>query len=56
MTGFIELTEMWQDGRYSDVVEIIFSEDWDQARLSEFCAYFQKYLGANQLQLFYKFM
>ena len=56
MTDFIELTEMWQDGKYIDVADVIFTEDWDNERITKFCAYFVKYLGTKELELLYKFM
>ncbi len=55
-TEFIVLTEMWKEGKYLDVGEIIFSEEWGHAKLAEFCAYFAKYLGLSQLELLYKFL
>lgn len=55
-TEFIILTEMWKEGKYLDVGEIIFTEEWDHARVAEFCAYFAKYLGLSQLNLLYKFL
>lgn len=55
-TEFIILTEMWKEGKYLDVGEIIFAEEWDHARVAEFCAYFAKYLGLSQLNLLYKFL
>lgn len=55
-TEFVILTEMWKEGKYLDVGEIIFSEEWDRAKLAEFCAYFAKYLGLSQLNILYKFL
>ena len=56
MTEFIKLTDMWHDGLYLEVGEVIFNEDWSNARLAEFCAYFSKYMGTKQLDLLYKFL
>lgn len=55
-TEFIILTEMWKEGKYLDVGEIIFTEEWSHARLAQFCAYFAKYLGLSQLNILYKFL
>ena len=55
-TEFIQLTEMWQDGLYAEVGEVIFNEDWSNARVAEFCVYFNKYLGSAQFSLLYKFL
>ena len=54
-TEFIHLTEMWQDGEYNKVGEIINNEKWSRARVAEFSAYFGKYLP-TQLNLLYKFL
>ena len=50
-TSFIDLTEMWQDGKYFQVTEIIWDEDWDSARVIQFCSYFAKYLGTKELNV-----
>ena len=55
-TEFINVTEMWQDGKYLEVGELIHKEDWDASRVAEFCAYANKYLGTTQLNLLYKFL
>lgn len=55
-TEFIKLTELWQDGDYAEVGDIIFTEDWSHARLAEFCLYFVKYIGLNEFQVLYKFL
>ena len=47
---------MWQDGLYSNVGEVIFNEDWSNARVAEFCAYFSRYIGTRQLDILYKFL
>ena len=56
MTDYIKLTEMWQDGDYSKVALTINKEEWSKARLAEFCAYFNRFLGSNQLNLLHKFL
>tara|TARA_A100001515_G_scaffold139483_1_gene134152 strand:+ start:4215 stop:4391 length:177 start_codon:yes stop_codon:yes gene_type:complete len=55
-TDYISLTELWQDGEYADVARIINEESWNPSRVAEFCAYFNKYLGSNQLDILYKFL
>ena len=55
-TEYIELTELWQDGLYNKVGEIINKENWKPAEVAEFCNYINKYLGVNQLELLYKFL
>jgi hypothetical protein len=55
-TEYIELTEMWRNGDYVDVGEVIFSEDWTNAQVAEFCAYFAKYLGLKELNVLHKFL
>ena len=51
LTEFIDLTEMWQDGKYFEVTEIIWNEDWDTARVVQFCTYFAKYMGTKELNV-----
>lgn len=56
MTSFITLTEMWRDHQYIHVGETIKQEQWNHQRLAQFCAYFCKYLGTDQLNILHKFM
>ena len=51
---FIDLTELWQDGKYSEVGDTI--RDWNARQVTEFCAYFCKYLGTTQLKILHKFV
>tara|TARA_Y100001938_G_scaffold149975_1_gene238995 strand:+ start:1553 stop:1729 length:177 start_codon:yes stop_codon:yes gene_type:complete len=55
-TEFIKVTEMWQDGKYIEVGDLINKEEWDSSKVAEFCAYLNKYLGSRQLDIFYKFL
>lgn len=55
-TDYLILTELWQDGDFNKVAKTINEENWNPARVAEFCAYFNKYLGVNQLNLLYKFL
>ena len=55
-TEFITLTDLWQDGKYLEVGDIINKERWTPNRVAEFCAYVYKYLGTNQLDILYKFL
>ena len=55
-TKFIELTELWQDGRFYEVGSIINEESWKPARVAEFCAYVSRYLGAAQSNILHKFL
>jgi hypothetical protein len=54
----IELTEMWQDGKFEEVANIIkdSKEFSEKDRLIEFCLYFDKYLGRKELQVLHKFV
>lgn len=56
MTPFYELTEMWQDHQYNQIGIVITRENWSNTRLVEFCAYFCKYLGTDQLNILHKFI
>lgn len=55
-TAFIQLTELWQDREYDQVGRIINEESWSANEVAEFCAYFAKYVGLNQLNILYKFL
>jgi hypothetical protein len=55
-TEYIALTELWQDGKYNNVANIINNENWSPSRVAEFCAYFNKYLGTEQLNVLYKLL
>ena len=55
-TEFIDVTEMWQDGDYNKVGDLIKNERWSSSRVAEFCAYLNKYLGTRELDVFYKFL
>lgn len=56
MTDFVTLTELWNRGHYNKLGAIIKREKWSPGRVAEFCAYFGKYLGVNQLNILYKFL
>jgi len=47
---------MWQDAQYNEVGRCINTSSWSSRETAEFCAYFCKYLGINQLNLLYKFI
>jgi len=55
-TEYIALTELWQDGEYTEVATIINNENWKPRRVAKFCAYFNKYLGSNQLSILHKLL
>lgn len=55
-TSFIMLTDMWHAHEYVKIGEIIRDEHWTAAQVAEFCAYFCKYMGTDQLKVLYKFL
>ena len=55
-TEYIKLTDLWHEGEYNEVGFIIKEEQWQPKEIAKFCAYFNKYLGSNQLNLLYKFL
>lgn len=55
-TEHIQLTELWNSGEYSELSRIINEENWKPNEVAEFCAYFVKYCGVNQLNILYKFL
>lgn len=55
-SDFIQLTDLWNDGEYAELGHIIKEEAWKPSEVAEFCAYFAKYCGINQLNILYKFL
>ena len=55
-TEYIQLTDLWNNGKYAEVGHIIEEESWKPSQVAEFCAYFAKYCGVNQLNILYKFL
>lgn len=55
-TEYIKLTDLWYDGKYSDVGDIIKKESWSASRVAEFCFYFAKHLGLKELEILHKFL
>jgi hypothetical protein len=53
---YLMLTEMWHANLYVEVGEYISSAGWLPRETAEFCAYFCRYMGTNQLDILYKFM
>tara|TARA_R110001583_G_scaffold70887_2_gene200154 strand:- start:1599 stop:1778 length:180 start_codon:yes stop_codon:yes gene_type:complete len=52
----IKLTDLWQDGRYSEVAShIVDSKEFlEKDRLMDFCIYFNKYIGERDLLILKK--
>ena len=55
-TEYITLTELWKDGQYLQVGDTIRNERWSAHRVAEFCAYFVKYVGLNDLNSLHRFI
>lgn len=55
-TKHIQLTDLWQDGEYLEVGNIIREENWNASEVAEFCLYFVKYLGLKEFEFLYKFL
>jgi hypothetical protein len=55
-TEYINLTDLWNNGDYAELGHIIKEESWSPSQIAEFCAYFAKYCGLNQLEILYKFL
>jgi hypothetical protein len=55
-TEYINLTDLWNNGDYAELGYIIKEESWSPSQIAEFCAYFAKYCGLNQLEILYKFL
>ena len=55
-TNNIELTDMWYDREYTNIGQVMRNESWSNQDVAEFCAYFAKYVGLNELNILYKFL
>jgi len=55
-TDYIKLTDLWNNGEYAELGHIMKEESWKPSEIAEFCAYFAKYCGINQLNILYKFL
>tara|TARA_B110000305_G_scaffold223563_1_gene268220 strand:+ start:971 stop:1144 length:174 start_codon:yes stop_codon:yes gene_type:complete len=55
-TEYIKLTDLWFEREYAELGYIIKEEEWSNARIAAFCAYFAKYVGLKDLGILYKFL
>ena len=55
-TKYIVLTDLWHNGKYSEVGDIINAESWNSSRIADFCSYFAKYCGLKELRVLSKFL
>lgn len=55
-TEYIKLTDLWHEGLYNEVGQIIKKECWCTSRVAEFCFYFAKHVGLRELELLHKFL
>ena len=55
-TEHIKLTDLWNAGDYAQVGRIISEEKWSASAVAEFCSYFAKYVGLQELEVLYKFL
>ena len=55
-TTHIKLTDLWYEGEYLKIGKIIIDENWSPSEVAEFCLYFAKYVGLNDLELLCKLL
>jgi hypothetical protein len=55
-TDFIVLTDLWQNHKYEEISNILDEEDWPRNRLVQFCSYFAKHVGMNELRVLHLFV
>ena len=55
-TEFIVLTEMWHDHEYEKISELFEREDWPRDRIVQFCSYFAKHVGLDDLKVLHLFV
>jgi len=53
-TEYIELTELWRDGKYNEVAQTINNESWSNNQIMDFCCYFVKYFNREELEVLCK--
>lgn len=55
-TDFIVLTEMWRDNQYEEIGKLLERENWPRSRLVQFCGYFAKHVGIDELKVLHLFV
>jgi len=55
-TEYITLTDLWFDGKYLEVGQIVKKEKWEADRVAEFCLYFVKHVGLKDFEVLHKFL
>ena len=53
---YIKLTDMWNEGRYNELGDTMRTEEWSRSDVADFCNYFAKYVGLNELKVLSKFL
>ena len=47
---------MWHNQDYIGIGQTMSNENWTPSQVAEFCVYFAKYVGLNDLNILYKFL
>ena len=55
-TEFIVLTDLWRDHRYEEIADVFKNENWPPARIVQFCSYFARHVGLNELKVLHLFV
>jgi hypothetical protein len=55
-TDFVVLTEMWRDHQYEEIGILLENEDWPRGRLVQFCSYFVRHMGIDELKVLHLFV
>ena len=50
----LEITDLWYEGKYEEVAQVIKQENWSTDRTIDFCLYFSKYVNKGDLQVLQK--
>jgi hypothetical protein len=53
---YLKLTDLWFDGKYTQVGNEIKKNNWTNKQVIEFSSYFAKYCGLKELAILHKFL
>lgn len=47
---------MWRDNQYEEIGRLLEKENWPRSRLVQFCGYFAKHVGIDELKVLHLFV
>ena len=55
-TENIHLSDMWHDGKYKEVADLITEENWSHSDIVNLSLYFVKFVGTRDLRVLMKLL